>query len=194
MKGLNGDFLTEDDLASFGIRNAKDRRILVHSTCVIPNWNILDLAHDIRIDPFCILTGRDIQIGDHVHIGSHCSLTGRGIIRLESFSGLSAGCRIFSSSDDYSGAFLTNPTVPEIYTNVTSADVVIEKHAIIGPGSVVLPGARIGEGVSVGAQSLVNKPLDPWMIYAGTPARILRKKSRMCLHYEQDLLDASKGT
>jgi len=62
------------------------------------------------------------------------------------FSGLSAGCRIVTGSDDFLGGGLTNPTVPVEYTNVKKSFVCIERHAILGTNVVILPGVTIGEG------------------------------------------------
>jgi carbonic anhydrase/acetyltransferase-like protein (isoleucine patch superfamily) len=56
--------------------------------------------------------------------------------------------------------------------------------AVVGAGSVILPGCSIGEGTTVGALSLVNRKLDPWMIYAGAPARPLRERRRELLQLE----------
>lgn len=41
---------------------------------------------------------------------------------------------------------MTNPTMPSKYTGVQRDDVLIGKHAIVGSGSVVLPGVVLGEG------------------------------------------------
>jgi galactoside O-acetyltransferase len=58
---------------------------------------------------------------------------------------------IFSSNDDYSGNYLTNPMVPSAFTNVLHGDVILKKHVIVGSGSVILPNLTIEEGVSIGA-------------------------------------------
>ena len=82
------------------------------------------------------------------------------------FSGLSAGCRIITGSDDYSGPFLSNPTVPDKFKRVSQTDVRIGRHAIIGTGTTIFPGVEIGDGVAVAAGSIVRKNLEPWNIYA----------------------------
>ena len=107
---------------------------------------------------------------------------------LEDFSGLSQGVRIYSGSDDYSGASLTNPTVPSEFLNGKKKLVKIGKHVIIGSGSVVLPGVSIGEGSSVGALSLVTKSLDAWGVYFGTPVKKLRDRKRDLLEQEKLLI------
>lgn len=50
----------------------------------------------------------------------------------------------------------------------------IEDHVWIGAGVTILKGSHIGDHVVVGAQSLVNKPLEAHAIYAGIPAKKIR--------------------
>ena len=69
----------------------------------------------------------------------------------------------------------TNPMVPDEYTNVSAGEVIIGKHVIIGCGSVLLPNISIGEGVSVGALSLVKSNCDPFFVYAGNPLKKIKQ-------------------
>ena len=94
---------------------------------------------------------------------------------------------MYALSDDYSGRHMTNPMVPEKYTAVSEAPVEIGAHCIIGTGSTLLPGVTLGEGCSVGAMSLINKDLEPWGIYAGIPARLIRERSRKLLELCREL-------
>ena len=68
----------------------------------------------------------------------------------------------------------------------------IGRHVVVGAGSVILPGCSIGEGTTVGALSLVNRPLDPWMIYVGAPVRALRERCRDLLQLEAEYLAETK--
>src|SRR5262249_5190895 len=110
------------------------------------------------------------------------------------FANVSSGVRIYSISDDYSGESLTNATIPEEFKKLCLGQVVIGRHAIIGSGSVVLPGAHVADGCAIGALSLVNKPTDPWGIYAGVPARRLRNRSREMLSLEMRFLRDPSAT
>jgi len=132
-----------------------------------------------QIDDFVFInTGIECRLGKFVHIASFCSIIGGGRFIMEDFSGLSAGCRIITGSDDFSGGFLSNPTVPSQFTNVHVSDVVIEKHAIIGTNAVIFPGVKIGEGAAVGAGGIVRKDLDPWTVYAGVNPRGVGKRDK----------------
>lgn len=98
---------------------------------------------------------------------------------------------IYSSSDDYKGEYLTNPTVPEEFTQVDHRPVVLERHVIIGSGSVILPGVTIGEGTAVGALCLVAKDLEPFGIYAGSPLKRVKAWSQRLLELEKQYLASS---
>lgn len=152
------------------------------------------LGDNVRIDDFCVLAAGvgGIELGRHVHIAVGSSLIGGGKITLSDFSGLSSRVSIYSSSDDYSGFTLTNPTVPSEYTGVTHADVFLGKHVIVGSGSVILPGVTLESGVAVGALSLISKNCEEFGVYAGNPARRIKERKRDLLELERLFL-ASKA-
>lgn len=147
----------------------------------------ISLGAHSRIDDFCVLSAGEggIHIGRNVHIAVMCSLIGKSRIELHDFSALSSRGSIYSSSDDYSGEWMTNPTVPEEFTHVDHRPVVLERHVIIGSGSVILPGVTIGEATAVGALCLVAKDLESFGIYAGSPLRRIRSRSRQLLEFEK---------
>ena len=126
---------------------------------------------------FCFI-GKSCHIGRNVHIASFCSIIGGGEVTMEDFSGLSAGCRIITGSDDFTGPWLTNPTVPEEFTNVKRGTIHIKRHAVLGSNAVVFPNVTIGEGAAVGAGCLVRKDLEPWTIYAGTNPKPVGKRDK----------------
>jgi galactoside O-acetyltransferase len=140
---------------------------------------VISIGNSVIIDDFMLLMGgQKTTIGDFVHIASFTSITGGGEFLMEDFSGLSGGIRVYTGNEDYSGGYLTNPTVPFPYRVPIRSFVSIRKHAIVGANAVILPGVVIGEGAVVGANSLVTKDCKPWTVYVGSPAKELR--SRPC--------------
>lgn len=144
-----------------------------------------------QIDDFVFFNcGKESIIGSFVHIASFTSIIGGGKFYMDHFSGLSAGCRIITGSDDFMGGGLTNPTVPAEYTNVKQSTVSIGKHAIIGSNVIILPGVTIGEGAAVGAGAIVRKNLEPWTIYVGSDCKpFKRRPSDKILSLEKKLLE-----
>ena len=76
------------------------------------------------------------------------------------------------------------------FTSVAHADVIIGRHAIIGSGSVVLPGVTLDEGVAIGALSLVTKNCEAFTIYAGSPLKRLGSRDRNLLEVERAFLNS----
>ncbi|HVX50757.1 MAG TPA: acyltransferase [Chitinophagaceae bacterium] len=152
----------------------------------------ISLGNNVRIDDFCILSAGDggIELGNYIHIAAYCSLIGKALIKMEDFSGLSSKVAIYSSSDDYSGNFLTNPTVPQQFTNVVNGPVILRKHVIIGVFACILPNVEIGAGSAVGSYSLVTKNIEPGVIVSGVPARFLKKRSGKIFELEQAFLQS----
>lgn len=137
----------------------------------------IEFGHDIIIDDFVfIYAKKKVRIGNYVHIAAFSSITGGEEVTFAEFSTLSWGCRVFTATDDFTGRGFGNSTVPEEYRNVYRDSVTLERFAIVGANSVILPGVTLGEGVSVGANSVVSRNLEPWGVYVGN--RRVRDRDR----------------
>ena len=165
--------------------------VQIAKNCTIIGFENISLGENIRIDGGVSIACASgyLKVGSYIHIGSGCHITCAGGVELSDFSGLSQGVRIYSGSDDYSGNSLTNPTLPNKYLNIIVKPVLIGRHVIIGSGSVVLPGVKIGNGTSVGALSLVTKSLEEWGVYVGAPAKRIKARKKALLEQEKLLLD-----
>lgn len=186
---FNPGYYTEHDLQHAGFRSL-GTQVRIAKNCTIIGLHNIDIGDHARIDGYSTLVADgdgSIRIGAHVHVAGYVFLSGSAGIVLEDFSGLSQGVRIYSRTDDYSGQYLTNPTIPRQFTGGSSGVVTLQRHVIIGSGSVILPGVTIGEGASVGALSLVTTSLPGWHIYAGAPAKPRKPRSRNLLELERQL-------
>lgn len=176
------------DLSKYG----KDVKIF--NQAVIINPSNLEIGDNSHIDDFVFLnSGKKTILGRNVHISAFTSIIGGGKFIMNDFSGLSAGCRIITGSDDFSGASLTNLTVPKQYRNITVGKVIIGKHVILGSNVVVMPNVTIGEGCIVSAGAIVNKDLEPWSIYVGyNPKKIGSRDKEEILELEKQYLESLK--
>ena len=175
-------FYSHDEVQSLGLRHCGDNVLISRKTSFYSPEK-MSIGNNVRIDDYCILSG-EIQIGNNIHISAYVGLYGKYGIRLADFTTVSGRNLIYSSSDDFSGEYLTNPMVPDQYTHVTGGRVTLEKHVIIGAGSVTLPNVTLKEGSAVGAMSLVNKSTDPWFVYGGVPIRKLYARKTALLDLE----------
>ncbi len=64
---------------------------------------------------------------------------------------------------------------PKVLDDVGRAPIVIEDDAWIGFGSTILKGVTVGRGSVVAARSLVTQSVPPWVLVAGSPARVVRE-------------------
>ena len=71
---------------------------------------------------------------------------------------------------------------------VEFGNVVIKNDAYLGANCTVLPGVNIHEGAVAGANTLVNKDLEPWGIYVGTPCRKVGERKKPSLEQQEKLL------
>jgi len=113
--------------------------------------------------------GGDLEIGDGTWIGEHCYANSAGGLRLGRAVGVGIGVRIITSAHDEAGR-----DVPILHAPLRRAAVEIGDGADLGVSSTILPGVRIGQGVQVGAGSVVTEDLPDFAVAAGVPARVLR--------------------
>ncbi len=133
---------------------------------------MVTIGSRVAIDAFVSISTQ-LEIGSFVHIGPSVSVVGGKAAKfvMKDFAGLSAGCRIICTSDDFLGSGLTNPMVDARFSGKqTVTTIVMDKHSLLGTNCIVFPGAQIGEGSVVSAGSVVKKRLEPWTVYAGNPA------------------------
>lgn len=180
-------FYTDEELARYPFRRL-GRNVKIKRNAGLFFVENISVDDDSRIDDFTIIVAsrEPITIGKNVHIASHCYISGSDGFTMEDFTGMSPGVLIFTSSDDYTGGKLTNPTLPRHLIGGPCGPVTLKKHVLIGAGSVVLPNVTIGTGSTVGSLSLVKKSLDEWGIYCGSPVRRLRDRKKDLLKLEAE--------
>ncbi len=120
--------------------------------------------------------GAFVEIQKGVTIGDDCKISSHSFL-CEGVSvedGVFIGHGVTFTNDRYPRATNSDGTLQ------TEADwqvvpTLIKKQASVGSGVTLLCGITIGEGAIIGAGSLVTKSVPPGEIWAGNPARFLRK-------------------
>jgi galactoside O-acetyltransferase len=182
-------FLTIKELATIGFKSYGSN-VFISRLAQLYNPGNMCIGNNVRIDAFSVLSSGNnpFIIENYIHIANGVCIWGNAGFHMKSLSNISAGSKIYTQSDSYCGNYLIGPSVPLKYRNVYGSPLTIEKHVIIGAGSVILPGASLGEGVAIGSNSLVLKECKPWNIYAGSPAKLIKERSRKALELEKELL------
>lgn len=179
-------FLTEEELQLLGCKSlGTDVRISRYAR--LYNAAQITIGSHVRVDDFCILSAGEAPfiLEDHIHISAGVKIYGQYGFQMKSFSNISVDSRVFTQSDDFSGEAMIGPMVDLRYRNVYGYPLIIEKHVVIGAGSTILPCCTIGEGAAFGAHSLLKGTYDPWCIYAGSPAKYIKERSKHLVELEK---------
>ena len=180
-------FYTEEELAQIGFASF-GKNVCISRFARFYGVGKIEIGDNVRIDDFTVLSGR-IKIGNNVHIAVYSAIFGadKGVY-IDDFANISSRVCVYSISDDFSGATMSNPTVPDEFKNVLDKEVVIGRHAIIGSGSTVLPGVVMEEGSVLGAMSLLKQNSDAWTIWGGVPAIKIKDRKKDLLELEKEYL------
>ena len=114
---------------------------------------VLRIGDNVGISQAALVAIADIIIGDNVKIGGGTSIFTSDFHALDP--------KIRASSEDL--------------LHRKCAPVIIEDNAFIGARSMILKGVKIGKNSIVGAGSIVTKSVPENEIWAGNPARFVRK-------------------
>lgn len=97
---METSFLSRDEIMSIGFASFGDN-LKISRKASIYSPEKISIGNNVRIDDFCILSGR-INIGSNIHISAYVALYGQAGITIQDFSGISARCTLYSAIDDLS--------------------------------------------------------------------------------------------
>lgn len=184
-------YYSAEELAQMGFAKIGEN-VRISKTTTIYNASKISIGNNVRIDNFCVIAisgNAVLHIGNFTHISAFNFLNGMGNIVLGDFFTTAPYVRIFSSSDDYSGEYMANATLPKEAIGTNSAPVIVGRHVLIGTGSTILQGVMLAEGTAVAAHTLVTKSTEPFTIVGGVPARKLKNRSQALLEIEKKLFN-----
>jgi len=180
---LTISFMTQKEIEKIGF-GAVGNNVLISRKTSFYSPHLISIGNNVRIDDFSLLSGR-IILGSNIHIASYVCLMGSYGIILNDFVQISLRATLLSATDDFSGEFLVGPQIPSKFRNVSGGQIVLEKHALVGAGSMIFPGVTLREGTAVGAMSLVMRSTKKWTVYFGNPAVAIKERSRNMLELEK---------
>lgn len=155
--------------------------IICHPTNTVFNERYIHVGADTMIGPHCTLSagmvpGQECISDPVVRIGDRCLIgKGSGIVghfSIEIGDDVWTGHNVYITDQNHGYRDVTRPisvqTMPE-------KPVRIGGGSWLGYGSVVLPGADIGEHVVIGANSVVTGVIPSFSVAVGSPARVIRR-------------------
>lgn len=114
---------------------------------------------------------QNVDLGSNIYIGSHTRIAGRGGVKIMDNVVISSNVDIHSSNHNYLNAQMIPYDDTVILKKVT-----IGEGVWIGTKSLITPGSSIGPGCIIGMGSVVAKDCEPFCVYGGNPACIIKKR------------------
>lgn len=173
---------------------------------VVRNGSNVTVGDQAILDDGCVIDGRGagsegVVIGDRVilnrgvmlqakvgpvHIGDDCDIGSSSIVHAQggTFIGKEV---VIGGGAKISGGVFQIDALPEAagsaqaeraQSRFTNGPIRIGDRCLIGMGCIFLDGVDVGEGTVIGAGSIVTKSLQPHVVAAGSPARMLRERRR----------------
>ncbi|HWM22901.1 MAG TPA: DapH/DapD/GlmU-related protein [Ilumatobacteraceae bacterium] len=111
-----------------------------------------------------------VSIGDRCLIGRGSGIVGH--LRIEVGDDVWTGHNVYITDQNHG---YDDPTLPISRQVMPERPVRIGSGSWLGFGTVVLPGAEIGEHVVIGANSVVTGVIPSYTVAAGAPARVIKE-------------------
>jgi len=152
--------------------------VRISDLAVISRPELVEIGNHVSIDMWTYLSTQAV-LGNYIHIAPSVSIIGGAIAKIimEDFTNIGSGGRIVCATDDFMQG-LISPVVPIEHRTVINKPVIFKRYATLGVNCTVLPGVTLGEGCIVGAGSVVTKDTEPWMVYAGSPAKPIKPRQK----------------
>ena len=149
-------------------------RLNIGDNCTINSGKNINTIGGDAITRFIVKENAILNISNNVGI-SNSTIYCANKICIEEYAMIGGGCKIwdtdFHSLDPAIRLFKGDK-------KVNTKPIVIKRGAFIGGSSIVLKGVTIGENSVVGAGSIVTKDIPDNEIWAGNPAKLIRKLDR----------------
>ncbi|MCP3876697.1 MAG: acyltransferase [Desulfobacteraceae bacterium] len=151
-------------------------RVVIETAVLVFHAENVQIGDDVYIGHYAILKGyhrNKMLIGSGTWIGPQCFLHSAGGLTIGRNVGIGPGVKIITSFHAEEGTH-----VPILHSRIEFAPVVVGDDCDIGAGAIILPGVTIGRGTQVGAGAVVTKDIDPYVLVAGVPAKVLRVRKQ----------------
>jgi galactoside O-acetyltransferase len=139
---------------------------------------VVELSDDCRIGDFVfIFGGTGVKIGKNTDVQPHTTFWGGGLTILGDRVSTGPGTVFLSATYSHAEGLTMVDGLQEGSTETLGGVLEVGNDVYIGARSVIMP-VKIGEGAVIGANSFVNKDLDPWGIYVGSPAKKIGERKK----------------
>nr|WP_315152564.1 CatB-related O-acetyltransferase [uncultured Flavobacterium sp.] len=149
--------------------------------------NLLKVKHNPTKDKVIMLSGKKVFIGKYTYGFESTQIYSWGEevdIKIGRFCSIGAGLKLFCGGN-HSTSFVSSYPFGSVYSDYlnivadrpivfTNGNINIGNDVWIGRDVTIMSGISIGDGSVIAANSHVVKDVEPYAIYGGNPAKIIR--------------------
>ena len=118
--------------------------------------------------------GGDIVIGDNCTINPYTTIYGQGGVYIGNNVRIASHCSVIPANHIFS-----DPERPIFQQGLSKKGIVIEEDVWMGSGVKILDGVTVSKGCVIGANSVVTKSTQPYGVYVGVPAHLLKSRNKI---------------
>jgi acetyltransferase-like isoleucine patch superfamily enzyme len=131
------------------------------------------------------ITHKNIEIGDFTYGDPEIQFVEQANLKIGKFCSIAGGVKIMLGGNHRIDWISTYPfnSISRFQTGktinghpATKGDIVIKNDVWIGNDALILSGVTIGNGSVIGARSVITKNIGDYEVWAGNPARLIRKR------------------
>ena len=120
-----------------------------------------------------------LSVGAGTRINRSFLAKGGGEVVIGKYCAIGWNVKCISTNHDVNYAnvqYALQRKIKAITPVATKRDIYIGNNVWIGDSVIILPGVTIGDGAVIGSGAIVTGDVPPFCIYAGNPARLVRKR------------------
>ena len=134
--------------------------------------HVIELGDYCKIRDFVfIFAGVGVKMGEYSDMQPHAVIWGGGETIIGDRVSVGPGTVLLSAVYSHAPGLKMVDGMPEGSSKAFYGKLVIEDDVYIGANCTLMPNITVGKGSVIGAASFVNKNVEPWGIYVGSPAR-----------------------
>jgi len=120
-----------------------------------------------------IMNPKNIFLEDYTRIQNHLNfISYKGKLKVKKYAAIGAGC-IIIPGDHVPTVGIPQYLAGNLHVNDVDGEIVVGEDAWVGAGTILLSHCQIGRGAVVAAGAVVSKPVLPYAVVAGIPAKII---------------------
>lgn len=107
-----------------------------------------------------------LELNKHSRIAPGVTVYSVAKVTLEDYAIVSQGTHLCSAGHD----------IEDAYFQTVARPITICKRAWVAAEAFIGPGVTVGEGAVLGARGCAFRDLEPWTVYVGNPARVIKRR------------------